>query len=82
MSNYIEKITWEEFIDTGMLLYINQILHAFGLAIAYEDGEKLNVFPIKTNYKGFREKEVTNAYYNLTKFILDNKDSFEKSLGE
>ena len=53
----INKISWKEFKDSGMLWWINMILHTFGLAIVLdmEDGEIKNVYPARVKYRGFGE---------------------------
>ena len=54
----VNKISWKEFKDSGMLWWINMILHTFGLAIVFdmEDGEIKEVYPARVKYRGFGEK--------------------------
>jgi len=71
----IKGKTWKEFQETGLLLFINQFLHIFGWAICLEqneDGSIGNVFPARTNYRGFGEASTDKAYKKITKFMLDN----------
>lgn len=51
----VNKISWQEFRDSGMLWWINMILHTFGLAIVFdmEDGEIKEVYPARVKYRGF-----------------------------
>lgn len=46
----INKISWKEFKDSGVLWWINMILHTFGLAIVFdmEDGEVTYVRNVRT----------------------------------
>jgi hypothetical protein len=36
----IEEISWKEFRDSGMLWFVNRLLHVFGLSIvfSFEEG--------------------------------------------
>ena len=36
MDDMIDKKTWQEFKDSGLLWWINMILHTFGWAIVFE----------------------------------------------
>lgn len=60
----VSKITWKEFRDSGMIWWINMILHTFGLAIAFEmeDGEVKEVYPARVKYREFGEKNNTEGY--------------------
>jgi len=79
----VEKISWEEFIDTGLLLYINQVLQVFGLSIAYEYDENpmnlTDVYPVKSKYRGFDEENVHKSYYNITHYIKNHIDELEEA---
>ena len=47
---------WREFIDSGLLWWVNRILHTFGWSIVYlegfEEGEPV-VYPCRTTCIGF-----------------------------
>lgn len=80
----INKKTWEDFKGTGLLLFINQILHAFGWAICFEyeeDGETLKlVYPARVRFRGFDNKNISNSYQKLSKYMLDNAEElYEES---
>ena len=49
------KKSWEEFRSTGLLWWINMILHTFGWAICYEfdDGKIVEAYPARVKYRGF-----------------------------
>lgn len=73
----VTKISWKEFKNSGMLWWINMILHTFGLAIVYdmEDGEIKDVYPARVKYRGFGEKNNTEGYIKVSEYI--NKNSKE-----
>ncbi len=55
----MKRATWREFSDSGVLWWVNRILHTFGWSIVYEvndDGDVLDVFPARTDWLGFPPK--------------------------
>lgn len=57
----INRKSWKDFINSGMLWWINMILHTFGWAITYisdDDGNILDVYPAR-KFRGFGEKNNT-----------------------
>ena len=77
----VTKISWKEFKNSGMLWWINMILHTFGLAIVYdmEDGEIKDVYPARVKYRGFGEKNNTDGYIKVSEYINKN---FKELLSE
>jgi len=51
------KKNWSEFRESGMLFFINTVLHFFGWAIVFEmkDGLVTDVYPARVKYRGFSE---------------------------
>lgn len=73
----VNKKTWKQFQDSGLLWWINMILHTFGWAIALnvnEEGEITDAFPARVKYRGFGEKENTDGYIRVSKYIKENVD--------
>lgn len=70
----ITKKEWSEFRGTGLLLYVNQILHVFGWAIVFDmDGDEIkSVYPARVKFRGFDSKSVSNAYQKISKYMKDN----------
>ena len=76
-----DKKDWEEFRKIGLLLYINQILQAFGWSIVYEIDENeiiKNVYPARVKYRGFDNKHVCEAYKNISYYLKENIDKIAK----
>ena len=67
----IDKISWQEFKDSGMLWWINIILHTFGLAIVLdmEDGEVKEAYPARVKYRGFGEKNNIEGYIKVSEYM-------------
>lgn len=77
--------TWNEFRDSGMLWWINMILHTFGWAIIYvgeDDGSILKVYPARVRFRGFSEKVNTEGYISISKYLNDNSEDLLKEAEE
>jgi hypothetical protein len=73
-ENIIEK-TWDEFYETGLLMFINQLLHIFGWAILFqaeEDGTVTRVYPVRTKYRGFDEDVQSKSFIKISKYMKQN----------
>lgn len=73
----VDKRTWKELRDTGMLWWINMILHTFGWAIVMdieEDGEITNCYPARVKFRGFGEKNNTEGYIKVSKYLVENAE--------
>lgn len=70
----VNKKTWKEFKETGMLWWINMILHTFGWAIVYEseNGNITDVYPARVKFRGFTEESNTKGYINVSKYLNDS----------
>lgn len=81
----INKKTWEEFRNSGMLWWINMILHTFGWAITYkfdDYGDILEVYPARVKFRGFGEKNNTEGYIKVSQFMKENAESLLKESEE
>lgn len=70
----VKRISWKEFKDSGMLWWINMILHTFGLAIVFdmENGEVKEVYPARVKYRGFGEKNNMEGYIKVSDYMNKN----------
>lgn len=71
----IEKRTWKEFRESGLLWWVNKTLHLFGWVIAFDNG---NCFPARSNLRGFTEEAQEKGFKDLTKHIADNIDALKE----
>lgn len=77
----VEKKTWQEFRETGLLWWINMILHTFGWSIVVvveDDGTITDAYPARVKFRGFAEKNNTEGYQNVSKYLLENIPEIEK----
>ncbi len=86
-----DKKTWNEFRKTGLLLFINQILHVFGWAIVFdfesydeekEDGIIKEVYPARVKFRGFDNDSVSKSYLKISEFMNNNSDDLLKEAKE
>lgn len=70
----INKKSWKEFRESGLLWFTNMILHTFGWAIILEitDGKLMDVYPARVKYRGFSEQINTDGYKNVEKYLVEN----------
>jgi hypothetical protein len=64
----IEKITWNEFKDSGMLWFVNRMLHIFGLAIIFEYSVSPIEYNIDETIKNVSKEVLVNIYPARVKF--------------
>ena len=79
----LKQKSWNEFRKTGLLWFINRTLHLFGWAIVidYEDVKKgiiKDVYPARCKFRGFAEKNETEGFIKVTKYLKQNINILEK----
>lgn len=74
MKNSSGKNNWKDFHSTGLLWFVNRMLHVFGWAInvAWMDDEVIDVYPIRTKTRGFDEKTEEESYERVAKWMKDS----------
>ncbi|SEA58920.1 hypothetical protein SAMN05192529_13114 [Arachidicoccus rhizosphaerae] len=77
-----EPITWEQFRESGMLFFVNNILHAFGLAITVteENGKIVSSAPARVGYRGFDDKSQDKEHAKIAKYLADNAINFPEEI--
>jgi len=73
---------WSEFRSTGLLLFINQILHLFGWAIVFDieknTGNIKSVFPARVKFRGFDNEDVSESYKMISNYLKENIEDLSK----
>lgn len=75
----VDPKSWNEFRKTGLFLFINSILHAFGWAIVVELDEAGNVtksFPARVRFRGFDEASTTEAHERIASYLAKEAIKF------
>ncbi len=66
------KKDWKEFQSTGLLWWINRILHTFGWAIVLvqeDDGTISNAYPSRCSYRGFEYADEEEGFKKVSSFM-------------
>jgi hypothetical protein len=80
----ISKKNWKEFKDSGLLWWINMILHTFGWAIVFNmDGDEVKeVYPARVKFRGFGENNNTEGYQKISTYLEENASELKKEAFE
>lgn len=76
-SAMLDDKSIEEFRNSGMLWFVNSIIHVFGWAIVIEyDNKKqaIRMYPARTKFRGFDEKSNTEGYIKISKYMKENAE--------
>lgn len=76
----VQKKTWDEFREAGLLWWINRTLHLFGWVIVVEvddEGKVNNVYPARCKYRGFARELEEEGFKDLSKHLKDNIDEIQ-----
>ncbi len=72
---WVEKIGWDDMRDSGLLWYVNSLLHLFGRAIVFDyhkTGRLRTVYFARCRYRGFDNDVITDNMNKLTKYLKKN----------
>lgn len=81
----VSKKLWKEFRDSGLLWWINMILHTFGWSIVVdveEDGTIINAYPARVKYRGFDSKYNSIGYMQVSEYLNKESESLLKESKE
>ena len=80
----VTRISWKEFRESGLLWFVNRILHTFGLAIVLEvkEEEIINVYPARVRYRGFPSDIEEKGYTQVTNYLSKNITKLEDDIKE
>lgn len=76
---WLDRRSWQEFQEAGMVWFVNRILHLFGWAIVYEvdtdDHSKVReVFPARCRFRGFADDCEEVGFKRVTAYLRENLD--------
>jgi hypothetical protein len=70
-NSYVKTISGKEFKESGMLWFVNSILHTFGMALTWDPSTDV-LEPVITKFRGFEEKYNDQGYRAITEYMRDN----------
>ena len=70
----INEKSIEEFKKTGLLWFVNNLLHVFGWAIVIDidNGKETRMYPARVKFRGFSEKHNDKGYMKVSQYMKDN----------
>jgi hypothetical protein len=79
-NDMVTRKTWNEFRDTGLLMFVNIFLHIFGWALVFTIvNEKVTgIFPARVKYRGFDEKTESENYAKLSRYMEENGEQLNE----
>ncbi|RQO78090.1 hypothetical protein DBR40_09070 [Pedobacter sp. KBW01] len=82
LKENIESKTWSEFRETGLFLFINSILHAFGwvIVIEWKDGKGIAAYPARTKFRGFDNSATDEAHKKIANYLAENANNFPEEI--
>lgn len=90
LTKNVEKRTWDEFRKSGLFMFVNVILHAFGWALCVEveyDKEKqietgpvTSVFPARVKFRGFSEDDQTEMHERIASYLAEAACNFPEEI--
>jgi hypothetical protein len=69
-----EREDLRTFIDTGLLWFVNRLLHMFGYALCYDEDEAGNLSELyvsRTIFRGFEPDAENEGYAQVAQFLRD-----------
>lgn len=80
----IEEKSWEEFRSSGLLWWVNMLLHTFGWAIVIDlDKEKVvHAYPARVKFRGFSEDKNSFGYMAVSDYLAENIGEIQKESHE
>lgn len=73
----VTKKSWQDFRDTGLFMFVNTILHAFGWAIVVEineQGEIMTCYPARVKFRGFSDADTEEMHKKIGSYLKDNSE--------
>jgi hypothetical protein len=82
MNEVMDRKTWEEFRENGLLWWVNRVLHIFGWAIIfkYSKDNLLEVYPARVKFRGFTEEIEKEGHKQLTDYLENNIEDLSREL--
>lgn len=82
----VTKKTWQDFRDTGLFMFVNTILHAFGWALVVEvdkdSGQATDCYPARVKFRGFAESDQEEMHKKIGNYLADNSAELAKEASE
>ena len=84
-AEMVSARTWDDFRESGLLWWINTILHTFGWAIVCtvdDDNKATSAFPARVRFRGFDDKSTQAGYCKVSAYMVKNAETLLREAEE
>ena len=77
----VEEMNIDDFRNSGLLWFINQQLHVFGVALVVDvdgEGKAIRMYPGRCKFRGFSEESNSRGYTKLSKYMVEHAEELLK----
>jgi len=79
----VNEKSWKEFADSGLLWFVNQLLHTFGWALVVEVNDGIRrCYPARVKFRGFDNENNAKGYILVSEYLKENIDDILKESKE
>lgn len=81
----IDSKTWKEFQDSGMLWFVNRIIHVFGwsIVLVFNEEQFVGCYPARVSFRGFNADSEEKGYKKVSTFMQSEADTlYAECFGE
>lgn len=89
LKKVVEKRSWEEFRKTGLFMFVNTILHAFGWALVVEvenyaelkdEAPVTACYPARVKFRGFGVEDQTEMHERIADYLEQAAPNFKEEI--
>ena len=87
LDKAVEKRDWNEFRKTGLFMFVNAILHAFGWALVIElksknldDAPVTNCYPARVKFRGFDVDDQNEMHTKIADYLDNTAKDFPEEI--
>lgn len=87
-NKWVHPKSWDEFRKSGLFMFVNTLLHAFGWALVCdvdydkktktELGPVKSVYPARVKYRGFDNESQTEMHKKIGVYLKENANQLQK----
>ena len=84
ITKTVDRRTWDEFRKTGLFMFINTILHAFGWAVCVEVDKETDLvaaaWPARVKFRGFDEPDQVEMHVRIADYLGEAGPNFKEGI--
>lgn len=70
-TKMVEPRSWDNFRESGMLFFINTLLHFVGwsIVVELEEGKVVKAYPARVKFRGFDDESQTKGHRMVARWL-------------